>query len=133
MSNIFQSIENFLQSEAGQAVAQAAAAPAAQRVLTLAQNTVDGLIADEVQNGDPSRSEQAVVDDIDGRVWHNARGVLGWAGFTVDILRHQPSIDGPIRALITQRLTALAEKEPSADPSRITSDPTGAQAQGVPA
>lgn len=115
--NIFQSIEQFLQSEAGAAVLQTVQTQvlpsASQRVLAMARNTVDGIIADEIEHGDPARTEAQVVDDIDGRIWHNARPVLGWAGFSVDVLRRQPADDQPIRDLIAQHLAALAVKESS--------------------
>ena len=35
-------------------------------------------------------------------------------GFAVDILRNDSAVDGPLRTLITARLTALAESLPPA-------------------
>jgi hypothetical protein len=107
--NIFQTFESFVMHSGGggqlQSIILSEVAP---RVLSAAESTVDGIIADEIKHGDDTRTEQAIIDDIDGRIWHSARLYLKWAGFVVDIARNQPSVDGPIRQLITARLTAIA-------------------------
>ena len=107
--NAWGQLQNLFRSPFCHQLHQSIFAAAGQRVLATAALTVDSIIADEVQNGAPDRTEQEVIDDIDGRVWHNARH---YAGFAVDILRNDSAVDGPLRTLITARLTALAESLP---------------------
>ena len=107
--NAWGQIQNLFRSPFGHQLEQNIFAAAGQRVLASAARTVDSIIADEVQNGAPDRTEQEVVNDIDGRLWHNARH---YVGFAVDILRNDSAVDGPLRTLITARLTALAESLP---------------------
>ena len=109
--NAWGQIQNLFRSPFGHQLQQNIFAAAGQRVLATAALTVDSIIADEVQNGAPDRTEQEVIDDIDGRLWHNARH---YVGFAVDILRNDTAVDGPLRTLITARLTALAESLPPA-------------------
>ena len=109
--NAWGQIQNLFRSPFGHQLQQSIFAAAGQRVLAAAALTVDSIIADEIQNGAPDRTEQEVIDDIDGRLWHNARH---YAGFAVDILRNDSAVDGPLRTLITARLTALAESLPPA-------------------
>ena len=107
--NAWGQIQNLFRSPFGHQLQQSIFAAAGQRVLAAAALTVDSIIADEIQNGAPDRTEQEVIDDIDGRLWHNARH---YVGFAVDILRNDSAVDGPLRTLITARLTALAESLP---------------------
>ena len=107
--NAWGQIQNLFRSPFGHQLEQNIFAAAGQRVLASAALTVDSIIADEVQNGAPDRTEQEVIDDIDGRLWHNARH---YVGFAVDFLRNDSAVDGPLRTLITARLTALAESLP---------------------
>ena len=109
--NAWGQIQNLFRSPFGHQLQQSIFAAAGQRVLASAALTVDSIIADEVQNGAPDRTEQEVIDDIDGRLWHNARH---YVGFAVDFLRNDSAVDGPLRTLITARLTALAESLPPA-------------------
>ena len=109
--NAWGQLQNLFRSPFGHQLQQSIFAAAGQRVLATAALTVDSIIADEVQNGAPDRTEQEVIDDIDGRLWHNARH---YVGFAVDILRNDTAVDGPLRTLITDRLTALAESLPPA-------------------
>ena len=109
--NAWGQIQNLFRSPFGHQLEQNIFAAAGQRVLASAALTVDSIIADEIQNGAPNRTEQEVIDDIDGRLWHNARH---YVGFAVDILRNDTAVDGPLRTLITDRLTALAESLPPA-------------------
>ena len=109
--NAWGQLQNLFRSPFGRQLQQSITAAAGQRVLATAALTVDSIIADEVQNGAPDRTEQEVIDDIDGRLWHNARH---YVGFAVDILRNDSAVDGPLRTLITARLTALAESLPPA-------------------
>ena len=118
--NAWGQIQNLFRSPFGHQLQQSITAAAGQRVLATAALTVDSIIADEIQNGAPDRTEQEVIDDIDGRLWHNARH---YVGFAVDILRNDSAVDGPLRTLITDRLTALAESLPPA---------SEAPANGVP-
>ena len=107
--NAWGQIQNLFRSPFGHQLQQNIFAAAGQRVLAAAALTVDSIIADEIQNGTPDRTEQEVIDDIDGRLWHNARH---YVGFAVDFLRNDSAVDGPLRTLITARLTALAESLP---------------------
>ena len=107
--NAWGQIQNLFRSPFGHQLQQTIFDAAGQRVLASAALTVDGIIADEIEFGAPGRTVQQVVDDIDGRVWHNARH---YVGFAVDILRNDTAVDGPLRSLITSRLTALAESLP---------------------
>ena len=109
--NAWGQLQNLFRSPFGHQLQQSIFAAAGQRVLATAALTVDSIIADEIQNGAPDRTEQEVIDDIDGRLWHNARH---YVGFAVDILRNDTAVDGPLRTLITDRLTALAESLPPA-------------------
>ena len=109
--NAWGQLQNLFRSPFGHQLQQSITAAAGQRVLATAALTVDSIIADEIQNGAPDRTEQEVIDDIDGRLWHNARH---YVGFAVDILRNDNAVDGPLRTLITARLTALAESLPPA-------------------
>ena len=117
MNDILANFSTFFGSNFARPAVQGFVQTAGARVLAAAGNEVKGIIADERQNGEPGRTEEQIIDDIDGRIWHNARHYIG-AG--VDILRHQPAMDDPIRALITETLNAesadYAAKNPSAPP-----------------
>ena len=123
--NAWGQIQNLFRSPFGHQLQQTIFDAAGQRVLASAALTVDGIIADEIEFGAPGRTVQQVVDDIDGRVWHNARH---YVGFAVDILRNDTAVDGPLRSLITSRLTALAESLPP----QTGAPQTGAPQTGAP-
>ena len=111
--NAWLQIQNLFRSPFGRQLEQNIFAAAGQRVLASAALTIDGILADEIQNGAPNRTEQEVIDDIDGRMWHNARQ---YVGFAVDFLRNDTAVDGPLRTLITARLVALADSLPPVVP-----------------
>lgn len=103
----WQQIMHLSRSPFGQGIEQQVMGAAGQRIIAAASLTVDGIIQDEIANGETGRTEQQVVDDIDGRLWHNARHIVG---FAVDFLRQDGQIDGPLRALILARLNAAASQ-----------------------
>ena len=101
--SIFDDLSTFLKSSFAKTAVQTLYASAGQRVLASAQLEINGIITDEMKNGQPGRTQQQVIDDIDGRIWHNARAYIGAA---VDVVRSDAGVDGPIRELVTSTLMA---------------------------
>ena len=103
MPDILSSIEAFAASEEGAPLV----AMAFGKAQSLASNILGGLIATEIQNNKDA-TEQEIVDNVDGDLWHMARRKLGFLGFTVDILRSNQTYDGPLRSLIAAELAQRA-------------------------